>query len=665
MKNHIRLSFTLILTVMGLSACFHSDSDGPPPRSGFISFDSESASVNESAGNISINIGRGAGNKGDDSEPLADRVVSVDYRVVAGTATENSDYTATSGTLEWAGGLKTVYTIDIAIIDDSLVEGAEVFTVVLENVQGEAALGYASLTVTINDDDSATPPQVAAPDTYAFYTTWDGGNSAYNLFAVDPADHSVTPVQLSGSNLLVRNEGVHLVEGGTFDAASETISGRHTHALFLLGKDQKMYMLNAKKEVGNTLTPVQLSSSTTHATSQCVEKIFSNYDDENATQILISEEPMAMCVGTVDKTNFRLLTLSTDSATAASVITGRVLAPLRNYGTGLVSNYLIQDGANLYTVDSAFSNASAGVDVSNFTQIWYEGQAPGRFILKMVDANGETLKAFNVANNSLVDIDTILAPKVFQFTQVYNGGNSLAYAVTEFGGVTTIHKVDLTTTPYSPSQVADEGNNLVEELMTNGEYVAFVSRTAGADFPKYIRTVAADNTLTTLTSYDNNYLGLVGLSETHAFYEVRESYGTVTMAGAAKLDGSAKVETADAIWAAVQFQNTQSISRASQFRNDLVGSMVKSSGIGVGVGTSYWSVENTPLTGYSSDNVAGISLGTVPSDIRKMSSKGYGNYIMSKGWPAAGSEILTITLDTENSIQRITSDTTNHDPVIQ
>jgi TolB protein len=84
------------------------------------------------------------------------QTVKVDYSTSDGTASQRSDYTATSGTLTF-GPQEQAKTIVIPFNDDSYVEGDETFTVILSNPSG-ALLGDASVcVVTIQDDDTALP----------------------------------------------------------------------------------------------------------------------------------------------------------------------------------------------------------------------------------------------------------------------------------------------------------------------------------------------------------------------------------------------------------------------------------------------------------------------------------------------------------------------------
>ena len=112
-----------------------------------IGFSTPVYSVSEGAGSITVSVLRLNGSNG---------VASVNYATTNGTATAGSDYQATSGTLTFANG-ETLKTFTVPILEDSLVEGNEFFTVLLSNLQPPSAaqLVTASAAVTIIDDDSA------------------------------------------------------------------------------------------------------------------------------------------------------------------------------------------------------------------------------------------------------------------------------------------------------------------------------------------------------------------------------------------------------------------------------------------------------------------------------------------------------------------------------
>lgn len=80
--------------------------------------------------------------------------VTVDYATSDGTATAGADYTSTSGTLTLAAGA-TEGTVSVPVLDDSINEGSESFTLTLSNPSGgNAHLTDASATGTITNADA-------------------------------------------------------------------------------------------------------------------------------------------------------------------------------------------------------------------------------------------------------------------------------------------------------------------------------------------------------------------------------------------------------------------------------------------------------------------------------------------------------------------------------
>ena len=87
---------------------------------------------------------------------------TVDYATSDGTATAGADYTATSGTLTFLAG-QTSKTINVPILDDTLNEADETFTLTLSNAT--VALNDSAATGTITDDDAE--PTVSVGDASA------------------------------------------------------------------------------------------------------------------------------------------------------------------------------------------------------------------------------------------------------------------------------------------------------------------------------------------------------------------------------------------------------------------------------------------------------------------------------------------------------------------
>src|SRR5262249_42476891 len=116
-------------------------------------FSTPAYTVNEPQGTATITVTRTGG---------SNVPVSVHYATSDGTATAGSDYTATSGTLNFAIG-ETSKTFTVPIIDDTLVENPETVNLTLSSPTGGATLGgQATATLTINSDDTSGLPVTAS-----------------------------------------------------------------------------------------------------------------------------------------------------------------------------------------------------------------------------------------------------------------------------------------------------------------------------------------------------------------------------------------------------------------------------------------------------------------------------------------------------------------------
>jgi hypothetical protein len=138
------------------------------PSPGLITFVS-SRSANEMAGaTTAVTVARLAGRDG---------AVSVDFTTAprpgchrfyicnVDSATAGSDYTSTSGRLDWADGDDGSRSVSVSILDDDLVENREVFGVDFAEPGGGAQLIAANATVSISHNDVAVtdPPPPPPP----------------------------------------------------------------------------------------------------------------------------------------------------------------------------------------------------------------------------------------------------------------------------------------------------------------------------------------------------------------------------------------------------------------------------------------------------------------------------------------------------------------------
>ena len=123
---------------------------------GEIGLSSATFEVQESAGAVTVTVGRDGGSDGE---------VTVDYATSDDTAAAGSDYQAASGTLIWASGDSSPKSFAVTIFDDASVEGGESFGIQLDALQGGAELGRSVADVAIVDDDVDSGPCVPGANT--------------------------------------------------------------------------------------------------------------------------------------------------------------------------------------------------------------------------------------------------------------------------------------------------------------------------------------------------------------------------------------------------------------------------------------------------------------------------------------------------------------------
>ena len=109
-----------------------------------MQFSATSYIVNENAGSVVVTVTR----SGSTTQPA-----TINYATSNGSATQPSDYTSASGSLQFASG-ETVKTFVVPIMDDALVEGTETINVSLSSPSAGAVEGspYTSTIVVLDDD---------------------------------------------------------------------------------------------------------------------------------------------------------------------------------------------------------------------------------------------------------------------------------------------------------------------------------------------------------------------------------------------------------------------------------------------------------------------------------------------------------------------------------
>ena len=138
------------MAVRALACSARSPSRAPEAagQAGTLRFSLASYSVGEGGGSATVAVQRINGDDG---------AVSVQYSAAAGTATAGQDFTAVSGTLNWADNDDSPRDFSVPVLNDATDESNETVLLTLSNPTGGAALdgNLKNSTLTIHDDDPA------------------------------------------------------------------------------------------------------------------------------------------------------------------------------------------------------------------------------------------------------------------------------------------------------------------------------------------------------------------------------------------------------------------------------------------------------------------------------------------------------------------------------
>ena len=179
------------------------------------------ADVNEAAGTITYTISLSAASVAP---------VSVNFATANGSALASSDYAANSGTVTFAPG-ETTKTVTVAIVNDTVFEGNENFTVSL-SAPTNATLGNGTVNTVIHDDGtglggtnddrltviSVSNPTVSEGSNLVFTVTLSGTSTTATLVSVTPS---------SGSAILGTDTGLQEVStdgGATWSVLGSTVT---------------------------------------------------------------------------------------------------------------------------------------------------------------------------------------------------------------------------------------------------------------------------------------------------------------------------------------------------------------------------------------------------------------------------------------------------------
>ncbi len=187
------------------------DNAGPSPCAvpGALQFSAATEVVGEAGTNATVTVTRAGG---------SDEAVSVGYATSNGTATAGADYTAASGTLNFADG-ETSKSFNVAVSDDTLDEADETVNLTLSGPAGGATLGTQS-TAVLNITDNDSEPTIAVNDVTVTEGNAGTVNAVFNITLSAASAQTVT-VGYATSSLGLNPAAA---EGTDYTAASGTLT---------------------------------------------------------------------------------------------------------------------------------------------------------------------------------------------------------------------------------------------------------------------------------------------------------------------------------------------------------------------------------------------------------------------------------------------------------
>ena len=234
--------------------------------------------------------------------------VSVDYATADGTAAAGSDYAATAGTLTIAAG-SVAATITVPILDDTLVEPIEAFTVTLSDADGATvADGEATATVTDND-----VPALSIGD----LTVAEDAGSASIAVTLDQAGTETVSVDYATADGTAAAGSDYAATAGTLTIAAGSLNA----TVPVLDNDVH--------EPDETFT-VTLSNA-----------VHAEISDSEGTATIVDDDPLT--VGVVGLAKEALETRVTDAGNVRSVF--RII--VANLGDGAADQVQVSDDLSL------------------------------------------------------------------------------------------------------------------------------------------------------------------------------------------------------------------------------------------------------------------------------------------------------------------------------
>ena len=326
-------------------------------------------------------------------DALVEGSVSVTVTTTAGTATAVSDYTTTTTVLGFNGSpAGETQEFTVAIIDDSIVEGDETFTVSLSGLTGGRAIAGVTLgpaaTITITDNDTAavtlgdaTVAEDVASGTVTVTATLDNAvQGGFTVMALIAAGGTAT----AGSDYTTTT--TMLMFAGT---PSETETFTVAVANDAEAEGDEMFTVSLSTLTGTTLTVDITSTATVTIT------------DDDVPNVTLADVAVGEEAGTVT------VTATLDTAVSGGFMVNASTADGTTNGATAGSDYTTVSGETLTFLGTAGEMQTVEVTISSDTDI----EADETFTVSLGTLAGTTLLV-GISSTATVTIEDDERPTI-------------------------------------------------------------------------------------------------------------------------------------------------------------------------------------------------------------------------------------------------------------